>query len=170
MRMPRIIHPSTITIWRYMKPDQNRQMHNRSTSNRRGSQSQNQFFQSTGPNVKIRGTARQVAEQYLQLARDAHTGNDPVAAENYLQHAEHYFRLVRSAEEAQVRAQNGDKRVSGDFDPEEMNDENDVDALPDRFSSSAERAPQRVDPEANFAPPTPPRLPGPSRPPVQRRA
>src|SRR5271154_5932931 len=112
-----------------MKPDQNRQMNNRSTSNRRGPQSPNQFFQSNGPNVKIRGTARQVAEQYLQLARDAHTGNDPVGAENYLQHAEHYFRLIGAAEAAQARAQNGDKGVSSDFDPEDMNDENDVGAL-----------------------------------------
>src|ERR1700674_912951 len=105
-----------------MKPDQNRQMRNRAMSNRRGPQSQNQFFQSNGPNVKIRGTARQVAEQYLQLARDAHTGNNPVGAENYLQHAEHYFRLVRAAEAAQVRAQ------TGDSDPEDLNDEDDVGA------------------------------------------
>jgi hypothetical protein len=131
-----------------MKFDQNRQMRNRSMSNRRGPQSQNQYFQSSGPNVKIRGTARQVAEQYLQLARDAHTGNDPVAAENYLQHAEHYFRLIRAAEAAQFRAENGDARVSGDSDPEDLNDEDDVGTLPDRFSSSVERAPQRVSPEA----------------------
>jgi hypothetical protein len=153
-----------------MKPFQNRQTHNRPMSNRRGPQSPNQFFQSNGPNVKIRGTARQVAEQYLQLARDAHTGNDPVAAENYLQHAEHYFRLIGAAEAAQVRAQNGDKGVSSDFDPEDMNDENDVGALPDRYSSRVERAPQRVNPEANFAPSTPPQPPGPSRPLIQRRA
>ena len=147
-----------------MKPVQNRQMNNRAMSNRRGPQSQNQFFQSNGPNVKIRGTARQVAEQYLQLARDAHTGNDPVAAENYLQHAEHYFRLIAAAEAAQVRAQNGDS------DPEDLNDEDDVGALPDRFSSSVERAPERINPEANLAPPTASQLPGPSRPLIQRRA
>src|ERR1700685_4583 len=132
-----------------MKPDQNRQMRNRAMSNRRGPQSQNQFFQSNGPNVKIRGTARQVAEQYLQLPRDAHTGNNPVGAENYLQHAEHYFRLVRAAEAAQFRAENGDKGVSGDSDPVDMNDENDVGALPDRYSSRVDGAPQRVNPEAD---------------------
>ena len=53
---------------------------------------------SHGPDVRIRGTAQHVAEKYLQLARDAHTGNDPVAAENYLQHAEHYFRLIAAAQ------------------------------------------------------------------------
>ncbi len=51
-------------------------------------------YDSHGPDVRIRGTAQHVAEKYLQLARDAHTGNNPVAAENYLQHAEHYFRLI----------------------------------------------------------------------------
>src|SRR5271156_2610879 len=112
-----------------MKPFQSRQTHNRPMSNRRGPQSPNQFFQSNGPNVKIRGTARQVAEQYLQLARDAHTGNDPVAAENY-------FRLIAAAEAAQFRAQNGDAQVSIDSDPEDLNDEDDGGALPDRFSSS----------------------------------
>src|ERR1700678_3778817 len=96
-------------------------------------------YDSHGPDVRIRGTAQHVAERYLQLARDAHTGNDPVATENYLQHAEHYFRLIGAAEAAQVRAQNGDKGVSGDFDPED--DENDVGAPPDRYSSRVERAP-----------------------------
>src|ERR1700691_4576046 len=152
-----------------MKPDQNRQKRNW-ISNRRGPQSQNQFFQSNGPNVKIRGTARQVAEQYLQLARDAYTGNDPVAAENYLQHAENYFRLMGAAEAAQFRAENGDARVSGDSDPEDLNDEDDVGALPDRFSSSVERPPQRVNPEANLIPPTPPQPRGLTRPLIQRRA
>jgi hypothetical protein len=111
-----------------MKPVQNREMNNRPMSNRRAPQSPNDFFQSNGPNVKIRGAARQVAEQYLKLTRDAHTGNDPVAAENYLQHAEH--RLIAAAEAAQFRVQNGDARVSGDSDPEDANDDDDVGALP----------------------------------------
>lgn len=87
-----------------------------------------------------------MAEQYLQLARDARTGNNPVAAENYLQHylqhAEHYFRLIGAARAAQFRTQFGDGRVSGEFDPEDLNDEDDVGALPDRFSSRVERASQ----------------------------
>jgi len=49
--------------------------------------------------VKIRGTASHVAEKYLQLARDAQSSGDPVAAENYYQHAEHYFRLIAAAQE-----------------------------------------------------------------------
>jgi hypothetical protein len=55
--------------------------------------------------VKIRGNAHHVAEKYLQLARDAQSSGDPVQAENYFQHAEHYLRLIAAAQE-QFRAQN----------------------------------------------------------------
>ncbi len=56
-------------------------------------------FESNGPDVKIRGTPSHIAEKYLQLARDAQSSGDPVAAENYFQHAEHYFRLIAAAQE-----------------------------------------------------------------------
>src|SRR6202040_3877181 len=145
-----------------MRPGQNKQrMRGRPTNNRRGPNPLTRSYESNGPDVKIRGNAHHVAEKYLQLARDAHTGNDPVAAENYLQHAEHYFRLIAAAEAAQARVQNGGARLSSDSDPEDLNDEDDRGPLPDRFSSSVERAPQRVNPEANFAPPTPPQPRGP---------
>src|SRR3972149_693046 len=62
-------------------------------------------YESNGPDVKIRGTASHIAEKYIQLARDAQTSSDPVAAENYYQHAEHYFRLIATAQE-QFRQQN----------------------------------------------------------------
>jgi Domain of unknown function (DUF4167) len=62
-------------------------------------------YESNGPDVKIRGTASHVAEKYIQLARDAQSSGDPVAAENYYQHAEHYFRLIAAAQE-QFRQQN----------------------------------------------------------------
>src|SRR5512143_1419013 len=56
-------------------------------------------YESNGPDVKIRGTASHIAEKYIQLARDAQGSDDPVAAENYYQHAEHYFRLIAAAQE-----------------------------------------------------------------------
>jgi hypothetical protein len=56
-------------------------------------------YESNGPDVKIRGTANHVAEKYIQLARDATASGDPVGAENYYQHAEHYFRLIAAAQE-----------------------------------------------------------------------
>lgn len=54
----------------------------------------NRSFDSTGPDVKIRGTAANVYEKYLQLARDAGSAGDRVTQENYLQHAEHYYRIM----------------------------------------------------------------------------
>lgn len=64
----------------------------------------NRTFDSTGPEVKIRGSAAHVYEKYLQLARDANSSGDRVMAENYLQHAEHYFRIL-SAMQAQQQQQ-----------------------------------------------------------------
>jgi hypothetical protein len=54
----------------------------------------NRTFDSTGPEIKIRGSASHVYEKYLQMARDANAAGDRVAAENYLQHAEHYWRIM----------------------------------------------------------------------------
>jgi hypothetical protein len=54
----------------------------------------NRTFDSTGPEIKIRGSASHVYEKYLQMARDANAAGDRVAAENYLQHAEHYWRIL----------------------------------------------------------------------------
>src|ERR1700687_4727927 len=51
-----------------------------------------QTFDSNGPSIKIRGSAHQIFERYVALAREAATGGDRVAAENFYQHAEHYFR------------------------------------------------------------------------------
>src|SRR3984957_19348532 len=61
----------------------------------------NRTFDSSGPEVKIRGSAAHVYEKYLQLARDANSSGDRVMAENYLQHAEHYFRII-AAQQAQA--------------------------------------------------------------------
>ena len=67
---------------------------NNNNNNRRGQNPMTRVFESNGPDIKIRGTASHVAEKYVQLARDARSSGDPVAAENYYQHAEHYFRLI----------------------------------------------------------------------------
>ena len=55
-------------------------------------------YESNGPDVKIRGTAHHIAEKYVSLSRDAQASSDRVMAENYLQHAEHYFRLIAAAQ------------------------------------------------------------------------
>lgn len=63
-----------------------------------GHQNSNRSLDSNGPSVKIRGTASQISEKYQALARDANLSGDRIAAENFMQHAEHYYRLVRAAQ------------------------------------------------------------------------
>lgn len=53
-----------------------------------------QVFDSNGPEVRIRGTAYQIQEKYMALAKDAASSGDTVLAESYLQHAEHYQRVI----------------------------------------------------------------------------
>jgi hypothetical protein len=77
----------------------NRNNNNNNNNNRRGQNPMTRVFESNGPDIKIRGTASHVAEKYVQLARDARSSGDPIAAENYYQHAEHYFRLIAAAQE-----------------------------------------------------------------------
>jgi hypothetical protein len=71
-------------------------MRGRNNNNRggKGGNQLNRSFESNGPDVKIRGTAAHIADKYVQLARDAQSSGDPISAENYLQHAEHYYRIV----------------------------------------------------------------------------
>lgn len=61
----------------------------------------NRVFDSSGPEGKVRGTPQQIIEKYNQLARDAQLAGDRVAAENFQQHAEHYLRLLSSAQKEQ---------------------------------------------------------------------
>jgi len=58
-----------------------------------------QTFDSNGPDVRVRGNAYQVFEKYLALARDAQSAGDRIAAENYYQHAEHYYRIINANNE-----------------------------------------------------------------------
>ena len=59
----------------------------------------NRVFESSGPDGKVRGTPQQIVDKYLALARDAQTSGDRVKAENFLQHAEHYQRMIIEAME-----------------------------------------------------------------------
>jgi len=78
-------------------------------------------MESNGPEVKVRGPAAHIYERYMQLARDAASSGDRVLGENYLQHADHYFRLVRSMQPATPLQPVGDRfgQQDGDFDGDE---------------------------------------------------
>jgi Domain of unknown function (DUF4167) len=82
-----------------------KRMRGRNNNHRKSQNPLTRVYESNGPDVKIRGTASHIAEKYIQLARDSQSSGDPVAAENYYQHAEHYFRLIAAAQE-QFRQQN----------------------------------------------------------------
>src|ERR1700748_250120 len=72
----------------------------------------NHVFDSNGPDLRLRGTAQQLFEKYLQLGRDATGSGDRVMAEGYFQHAEHYFRILNAMNQAaqQNQQQNGGQR------------------------------------------------------------
>src|SRR5215813_3477739 len=72
-------------------------------------------YESNGPDVKIRGTAAHIAEKYMSLARDALASGDMVTAESYLQHAEHYNRIIMAARGQQ--SHQGEGPNGGGFRP-----------------------------------------------------
>jgi hypothetical protein len=115
-----------------MRPNQNNKNRQRGRNNNGGRKHVNPLsrnFESNGPDVKVRGNAAHVAEKYLQLARDAQSSGDPVLAENYLQHAEHYFRIVAAAQQQlQYRDQPGAQAPETDED-------DDFPPINDRFAS-----------------------------------
>lgn len=89
---------------------------NQNNQQRKGQNPLTRSFESNGPDVKLRGTPAHIAEKYLSLARDALSAGDPVLAENYLQHAEHYNRIIMAYREQQV-SQGGDPGFNGGYNP-----------------------------------------------------
>jgi hypothetical protein len=70
----------------------------------------NHVFDSSGPDMRLRGTSQQLFEKYLQLGRDATSGGDRVMAESYFQHAEHYFRILNAMNQAAAQHQQAQQR------------------------------------------------------------
>ncbi|CAH2400493.1 DUF4167 domain-containing protein [Mesorhizobium escarrei] len=96
---------------------------NNNNNNRKGPNPLTRNYESNGPDVKIRGSAQQIAEKYATLARDAQSSGDRVMAENYLQHAEHYNRIIAAAQ-AQLPIQSAQQnRDDFDDDGDEDRDE-----------------------------------------------
>ena len=126
----------------------------------------NRVFDSSGPEGKVRGTPQQIIEKYLILARDAQLSNDRVAAENFLQHAEHYTRMLGEAQRElaaeqearqnayQQNGQQGRDRPEGRADYREagQGDQPDL-ADPMAFPGSEEDSPLVETPEARLREP-----------------
>lgn len=111
-----------------MRPNQNKNRQRGRNGGRKHVNPLSRNYESNGPDVKVRGNAAHIAEKYLQLARDAQSSGDSVMAENYLQHAEHYFRIVSSAQQAMNGQRDGQAQDENEFE----DDGNDVNS---RFSS-----------------------------------
>lgn len=74
----------------------------------------NRSWDSQGPeNIKVRGNAQTVYERYMQLARDASAAGDRVLAENYTQHAEHYFRVLRALQPQRPVSEIAQRELAG---------------------------------------------------------
>lgn len=93
--------------------NQNNNNNNNNNNNRKGQNPLTRTFESNGPDVKIRGTPAHIAEKYISLARDAKSSGDEVLAENYLQHAEHYNRIILAFREQQISQGGGDPAAGG---------------------------------------------------------
>lgn len=80
----------------------------------------NRVYDSAGPEGKVRGTPQQIIDKYLTLARDAQTSGDRVTAENFLQHAEHYQRILISAMSEQEKSRREAAAQATDDDQDEQ--------------------------------------------------
>lgn len=110
-------------------------------------------YESNGPDVKIRGSATQIAEKYMTLARDASSAGDIVMAENYLQHAEHYNRIIMASQaqnQAQTQAQ---PQIQQPTIEQPEQDKADTPATQDRRTSSETNGamPEQPQPEISSA-------------------
>jgi hypothetical protein len=136
-----------------MRPNQNNNKNRSRGRNNNGGRKHinplSRNFESNGPDVKVRGNAAHIAEKYLQLARDAQSSGDSVMAENYLQHAEHYFRIVAAAQPQQ----NGQREFGQPAETEDFDD--DFPPINDRFASPEPRQPYQQQPQQADASPQP---------------
>lgn len=111
----------------------------------------NRVFDSSGPEGKVRGTPQQIIEKYQFLARDAQLSNDRVAAENFMQHAEHYTRMLgeatreMAAEQEQRQQQNGQYGNGGQNNQNNQNNQNGFGQQRERPYQEREFRPERGD-------------------------
>jgi hypothetical protein len=120
-----------------MKPGQNPKQRSRGRPNGNNNSGgkgrmmpRNTTFDSNGPDIRVRGNAHQVLEKYLALARDASSQGDRIAAENFYQHAEHYFRVINNQNQHNGGRVPGQRPISTPADDQGM--------LPGEFEGDGE--------------------------------
>ena len=134
----------------------------RRNNNRRPNGRGNGNLDSSGPSVKVRGSARQVYDKYLLLARDAKSSGDTILSESYFQHAEHYARILIESGKFEINSSNNSKKDAvrkkdqekktdnqSNDDVEKASNENGLDSIEtekisksEDLESSAEEIPQ----------------------------
>jgi len=156
-----------------------RKRRRRSGGNNNNNPNPNRHYESNGPDVRIRGSAQQILDKYLQYARDAQTSGDRVKAEALFQHAEHYARIVavfekqkeearleREAREAAKAEERAQRAAQAEADGEALEAEDGAEATtgedeaetkPRRRSrksrtEAAAEAPEQVDADAGETP------------------
>ncbi|MEQ8481170.1 MAG: DUF4167 domain-containing protein [Hoeflea sp.] len=119
---------------------------NNNSGNRKGQNPLSRTYDSSGPDVKIRGTAQHIAEKYMNLARDAQSSGDRVMAENYLQHAEHYNRIIMTAQaQMQERFQRDDNQTQNRDSQDQDQDDDDRDNGEEKDSGGQEQRAERAE-------------------------
>ncbi|MEX3011374.1 DUF4167 domain-containing protein [Hoeflea sp. TYP-13] len=93
---------------------------NNNNNGRKNGNPLSRTYDSTGPDVKIRGTAQHIADKYGTMARDAASSGDTVMAENYLQHAEHYNRIIASAQAQMQERYQRDERENAEREQQQQ--------------------------------------------------
>ena len=121
-----------------MRPNNANNRRSRGRGGRKPGNSRNQTFDSNGPGARVRGNASQIYEKYQQLARDAASSGDRVGAENFLQHAEHYYRLMIASGPKPEQRNNADGSQDGSQDDSSdgNSDDSDGDSGQERAASS----------------------------------
>lgn len=109
----------------------------------------NRVFDSSGPEGKVRGTPQQIVDKYQSLSSDALLSGDRIAAENFLQHSEHYSRMLgvatremnerREQQEAQQRKVQ--QQNQADAEQQAKLAEQSVKAQPEQIASSSSEQP-----------------------------
>ena len=130
-----------------MRQQQSNKNRMRGRGRNKPSNSLNRNYESNGPDVKIRGNAAHIAEKYSTLARDAQSSGDSVIAENYLQHAEHYNRIVLAAQAQRDEAQANRARQNDATQDEQpdINDDGRVEAAADNQDEDGEDGGRKQD-------------------------
>ena len=109
----------------------NRRSRGRNNNRGKGGNNRAQVFDSNGPEVRIRGTAHQIFDKYTALAKDARSSGDHVLAESYLQHAEHYQRIISSWNAQDSQNEKSSNQVKAQQkQPQEKKPDNDDLSLP----------------------------------------